>query len=252
MTTHGRGYFISELSTDRFGQLLAEGNVTVLVPVGSVEPHGPHLTLTADTVISKAVALRSVDRLRGHVIPVIAPSVPYGVTDYAKGFAGAISIPAPALSAFLRGVVEGFLASGAAHVCLINNHLEPAQDLAVRAAIEGIDRKKASVACPLEKRWARTLSDEFKKGECHGGRYETSMLMAYDPRHVDEKARVSLDDVPISLSEAIDRGVHDFREMGLDKAYAGSPRSASVAEGEELIEKLATMVAMVILEAMEL
>ena len=255
MSTAGeprRGYFISELSTDQFAALIASGPVVVLVPVGSVEPHGPHLTLTADTVISKAVALQAVSRLCNHVIPVIAPSVPYGVTEYAHGFAGAVSIPGAALAAFLRAIVEGFLGAGVRHVCLINNHLEPAQDLAVRTAIEGLDHKLASVACPLDKRWARTLSDEFKRGDCHAGRYETSILMAYDPRHVDEQIRAALPAVPISLADGIKRGLRDFQSMGIHRAYCGSPADATVQEGEEQIEKLATMVAMVVLESMEL
>ena len=38
------------------------------------------------------------------------------------------------LTAFLAAVVDGLLAQGVAHVCLVNNHLEPAHDAAIRAA----------------------------------------------------------------------------------------------------------------------
>jgi creatinine amidohydrolase len=248
-----RGYFVTELSTERFAELVKwKSPVVVLVPVGSVEPHGPHLSLATDTMISKAVALRAVQRLKARVTPLIAPSVSYGVTECAKGFAGAVSVPAATLTELLRAIVDGFLASDVAHVCLINNHLEPAHEEAVRAAIRGFVRRRASVASPLAPRWARTLSDEFKRGECHAGRYETSMVLAWDRRYVDEAARASLEDVPISLSDKLKQGVTDFREMGLARAYAGSPRSATAREGDELLEQLARMVMLEVVESMGL
>jgi creatinine amidohydrolase len=179
---------------------------------------------------------------------LIAPAVPYGVTDYAAGFAGAVSVAAEALTAYLRAVVDGFLAGGVDHVCLVNNHLEPAHDRAVRAAVEGREGR-ASVACPLTRRWARTLSAEFKSGACHAGRYETSIVLAADADGVDEAARAGLPEVAVSLSDAIAAGVNEFKAMGLDRAYAGAPAAATAAEGEELLDQLAIMVATEVLEA---
>lgn len=246
-------YSLTRITTESFAALVAgPRRVVVLVPAGSVEPHGPHLTLLTDTVISEGAAQRAAKHLeeRG-LAPLIAPAVPYGVTECAANFAGAVSIDAAVLTAYLRAVVEGFLAAGVAHVCLVNNHLEPAHDAAVRAAVEAMGNK-ASVACPLARRWARTLSDEFKSGACHAGRYETSIVMAVDPHGVDEWARAALPEVPISLSEKLRGGVDDFAEMGLARAYAGAPALASVAEGGELLDKLADMIATEILEAMQL
>jgi creatinine amidohydrolase len=246
-------YSLARITTESFAALVAGPHrVVVLVPAGSVEPHGPHLTLLTDTVISEGAAQRASKRLaeRG-LAPLIAPAVPYGVTECAAKFAGVVSIEAAVLTAYLRAVVEGFLAAGVAHVCLVNNHLEPAHDAAVRAAVEAMGRK-ASVACPLARRWARTLSDEFKSGACHAGRYETSIVMAVEPHAVDERARAALPEVPISLSEKLRAGVDDFAEMGLSRAYAGAPALASAAEGGELLDKLADMIATEILEAMQL
>jgi len=223
----------------------------VLLPVGSVEPHGPHMSLVTDTVISEGAAERAAVLLDDRGIEArIAPAVPYGVTECAKKFHGAVSVPADVVSAFLRAVVEGFLATGVDHVCLINNHLEPGQDRAVRAAIDGLAPGSASVACPLTRRWGRTLSAEFKSGACHAGRYETSIVLARDPALVDEVARAGLPAVDISLSEKLRAGVEDFLDMGLERAYAGAPAEASAAEGHEILGKLAVMVATEVLEAL--
>ncbi len=225
--------------------------VIALVPVGSTEPHGPHLGLGTDVVISAAACLRAAELLekRGTMVGLIAPAVSYGVTECATGFSGAVSIPAAVLTQYLAAVCDGLIASGMRHVCLVNNHLEPAHDAAVRAVLPGRE-KKVSVACPLAKKWARTLSAEFKSGACHAGRYETSILMAAAPELVVEELRTRLPSVPISLSDKLAAGVMTFEEMGLTAAYAGDPAAASIEEGEQLIQKLGEMVVGEVLEAL--
>lgn len=244
------------MTYEEVGEVLAAGKTVAIVPVGSVEPHGPHLPLDTDTTISLTCALRAADRLEsGGVRAVVAPSVPYGVTDYARGFAGAIGVPAEAITPMLRAIANSLLATGFAHVCFVNNHLEPAHDVAVRAAIEGLPKGSASVACPLTRRWGRTLSDEFKRGDCHAGRYETSLVLATgaDLASPSGQVRASFGELPslgLSLSDAIRDGKSTFAEIGMARAYTGAPREASAAEGEELYDKLVTMVVTEITEAL--
>jgi len=230
-----------------YEEVAALKDAVAIVPVGSVEPHGPHLPLHTDTLLSETCAARAVVELtKKNVRAVIAPSVPYGVTDYAGGFAGAIGVPAPALTAMLRGIAEKLLASGFVHVCFVNNHLEPAHDAAVRAAIDGLPDGAASVACPLTRRWGRTLSDEFKRGDCHAGRYETSLVMAAGGRVGD----TALPTLTTSLAEAIKSGKKTFAEIGLSRAYTGAPSEATREEGESLYDRLTAMVVTEIEEAL--
>ena len=245
---------IADLTTESLRALLETHAVVALVPVGSVEPHGPHLPLGTDTVISEAAILRAAILLENQperpIAALLAPPIPYGVTCFAEGFAGAISVPAEALTAFARAVVAGYLATGFTHVCLVNNHLEPAHDAAVRAAVTGFPAGRASIACPLSRRWGRTLSPEFKSGACHAGRYETSLLLAAAPATVDLAAAAALPDLDVSLSDGIKAGKHSFRAMGLDHAYTGAPARATAAEGVDLLDRLGTMIATEVFEAL--
>jgi creatinine amidohydrolase len=235
--------YLGQLTTEAVKALLATSPVAVLLPVGSVEPHGPHLPLETDTIISTAACERAVARLaERHIVACIAPSIPYGVTDFAAGFAGAVSLPASAVTAFVGAVSDALLASGAAHVCIVNNHLEPAQDAAIRAMLDGRVPGRVSVACPLTRRWARTLSAEFKSGACHAGRYETSLVLAARPELVDDAARSTLPEVPTSLSDGIKAGRLTFAAMGMDKAYAGAPAAGTAEEGNAQLELLAQMI----------
>ena len=244
--------FLARHTTATLEQLVnGKKGVIALVPVGSTEPHGPHLGLGTDVIISAAACLRACELLekRGTMTGVIAPAISYGVTECATGFKGAVSIPGAVLTQYISAVIDGLLASGVRHVCLVNNHLEPAHDAAVRAALEGRD-KNVSYACPLTKKWARTLSAEFKSGECHAGRYETSIIMAAAPELVQEPLRVRLSPVPVSLSKKLAEGINTFEAMGMELAYAGDPASASIEEGEQLIQKLGEMVVGEILETL--
>jgi len=244
-------FLLAQQTTETLRALVAGPRPLVaLVPIGSVEPHGPHLSLLTDVVISQGACEAAAPLLdaRG-AVPLIAPAVAYGVTDCATGFAGAVSVPAPVLTAYLGAIVDSLLATGFRHVCLVNDHLEPAHDRAVRDAAAG---RAASVACPLTRRWARTLSDEFKSGACHAGRYETSIVLAREPALVDDAIRSALPPVPISLSHQLAQGVETFAAMGMARAYAGDPAAATAAEGEDLLDRLAAMIVGEVSEALGL
>ena len=230
---------LGEMTTEEVKALLAAPPTAALVPVGSVEPHGPHLPLSTDTLLGETAALRACDALAARgVQAVVAPSVAYGVTDFAEGFAGAVSVPAEVLTPMLRAIVTRLRAEGFSHVCLVNNHLEPAHDAAVRASVAGI--AGASVASPLTRRWARTLSDEFRRGDCHAGRYETSLVLAAGGRVSDEHR--ALPAVGISLADAIRDGKDRFRDIGMARAYTGAPAEATRDEGDALYERLVEMI----------
>lgn len=232
------------MTTVQFRALTDTREPTVaLVPVGCVEPHGPHLPLDTDTVLSEAVCERALSGLRAEGRrAVIAPPVGYGVTECGAAFAGTVSISPETLEAFLDDVVGGLLDDGVDHVCLVNNHLEPGHDRTVRSMVEQFDDEHISIATPMKPKWGRTLSEEFKRGECHAGKYETSMMLAIDPDRVDRAAMDELEENPVSLSENLQEGVTDFQEMGLDEAYAGDPAASTAAHGAEMLDRLAEMV----------
>lgn len=250
---------LAELTTEEVRALLARPPTAAIVPVGSVEPHGPHLPLGTDTLLSETAAARACEALAARGIEAyVAPSVPYGVTEFAEGFAGAVSVPANVLTAMLRAIATRLLADGWTHVCFVNNHLEPAHDAAVRAAAEPVGAaaaesgsspaRRVSVASPLTRRWGRTLSDEFKRGDCHAGRYETSLVLAGGGRVLD--VHRTLPAVGVSLADAIRAGKDRFRDIGMARAYTGAPAEASREEGEALYARLVEMIVGEVTEAL--
>ncbi len=236
-------HHLAALTTNEVRALVSKPRTAILLPIGSVEPHGPHLPLATDTLISEASCFLAVSLLEARGITArIAPAISYGVTEFAADFPGAVGVPADVLAAFVRAVVDSLVRDGWSHVVVVNNHLEPKHDAAVRAAIADISSRRASVASPLTRKWGRTLSDEFKRGNCHAGRYETSLILAIDESLVAAD-RTNLPSIATSLSDEIRLGKTSFVEMGLTRAYTGTPSESTREEGEYLIGKLAEMIA---------
>lgn len=223
--------------------LAAHPDAVVLVPVGALEAHGPHLPLATDVIIAEGTARRAA-ALLGRP-SATAPAIVYSVTHYAGGFAGTVSLDEDSARAHVRAVCAGLVAAGFTRVCLVNAHLEPAHVAVLRAAVAGLP---AVVADPTERRFARTLTEEFKRGACHAGSYETSLVLAERPELVRE-ARAALPPRPIDLAAAMKAGVATFIEAGADQAYFGDPAAATVEEGEWIYARLVDMVLAVIREA---
>ena len=226
---------------------LGEEGAWVLMPMGSTEAHGPHLPLSTDTILSEEVAVRSAVSVSDEMgCPVvIAPTMPYGVTDFAAPFAGTISLSENTLVQFIEEWGKSLADHGLGRICLINNHLEPGQ---LRALIEGTRRLNedprisAVFANNCSKRWARTLTDEFKSGACHAGQYETSLVLASKPGTVKSALASELKENNVSLSMAIRDGATNFVEAGGPEAYFGFPSDGTAVEGEDTYRLLVEMV----------
>src|SRR5688572_19969204 len=77
-----------------------------LLPIGSTEPHGPHLPLDTDVTIALAQARRAAARLGElGVTAVVLPAIAYGITRFTEGFAGRVTLRPGTLWALLEDLV---------------------------------------------------------------------------------------------------------------------------------------------------
>jgi len=260
-------------------ELFVPGTVAIL-PIGSTEPHGPHLPLDTDVTIALAQSRRAAERLASEgVRTVVLPALAYGITRFTDGFAGGVSLRPGTLWAVLEDVVCSLEDQGIEHVVFSNGHLEPEHVAVLRgvpldhaerapgkahvvfsnghlepehvAVLRGVPLDHAErapgkahvvFADNTRRRWAGTLGDEFLSGECHAGRYESSIVMAADGSSVRAAEREALPALEIGLLAKIRDGVKSFKEAGADNAYCGDPARASVEEGHVLVERLADVI----------
>jgi creatinine amidohydrolase len=207
-----------------------------LLPLGATEPHGPHAPLSTDTMISVGICERAADRLDGEIPVLVLPAIAYGVTRYGSAFPGAVSISEETLRALVAEIGEGL-----SPLVLVNSHFEPEQVTTLR-----------STGLPLldltRRRNAERLTEEFRAGSCHAGRYETSLVLAERPELVHADRLSTLEERHVDMPAAIHAGQTDFVAMGMEQAYCGAPAEATADEGRETFETLTDMLVELIRE----
>jgi len=238
-----------ETSWTEMEALDPERTVAIL-PLGAVEAHGPHLPLNTDGVIAVAMAQDAARRLADAGFDsLILPAMEYTAAPFAAGFAGTIPVRPETVTAMISDIGEA-LEGGVVCLAIANAHLDPSHLRAVHAAVEQL-RERLPVAFPdLTRRpLAERLTEEFRSGACHAGRFEGSIVLAARPELVREERRGALPPVQVSLTQAIRQGKQDFESAGMESAYCGDPAAASVEEGQETILELGAILAEAVVEA---
>jgi len=214
---------------------IPEGAVHVL-PLGAVEPHGPHAPLVTDTLISIGICHRAAARLEGEIPVLVLPPMHYGVTRYASAFPGAISISEGVLHSFVTELAESV-----SPLVLVNNHFEPEQ-------VETLRETGLPLLDLTRRANAERLTEEFRAGSCHAGRYETSLILADRPELVDATRMRALEELHVDMPAAIRGGRTDFVAMGMEQAFCGDPAESTAEEGRETFETLTDMLVELIRE----
>src|SRR5438105_2701970 len=211
---------LAELTSARLETLRrATPPPVALWPVGAVEPHGPHAPLGTDILISVGMCERAAVRLSEAGVPaVVLPALPFGVTRYGAAFAGAVGVSAETLTAVVVDVAASVAEQGFRRLVIVNNHFEPEQVMTLRAAASEAGALYLDL---VRRRNAERLTDEFRRGSCHAGRYETSLVLADAPELVDVETMSELPAFEVSMPAEMAAGHTDFLAMGMDRAYCG-------------------------------
>jgi len=156
--------------------------VVLILPVGSTEAHGPHLPIATDVIISKEMSRRAAEKLNAQgVESLVLPAIAYSVTDFSADFSGTISIRKETAVALIHDVCASLYQQGARLIAIANSHLEPEHVASINDAIKKVKQETGrAIAFPdkRKRRWAEKLTEEFRRGDCHAGSYETSLVMA--------------------------------------------------------------------------
>lgn len=227
-----------------------------LWPIGSTEAHGPHLPLSTDAIIAEETCRRAAPLIaaRFGLEAFGLPTLAFTVTEFAAPFSGTISVPRNTALAYVRDVLIGAARTGFRALALVNAHLEPAHRYMLREAVAAARAATGvaiALADPSDRRFAGTLTEEFQRGACHAGRYETSLVLAAAVGAVREPERAALSPLEIDLLERIKAGATTFPAAGADRAYFGDPAAATRTEGDETYGRLAEIVCRVIFEALD-
>lgn len=226
-----------ELWRHEFLDALAHDPV-VIVPVGSVEQHGPHCPMDVDIAapfyLAAAVARRVDD------FPVIvAPPIWSGFTHYNMGFPGTINLRLETFQNLLADVFRSIHANGFNRIVAINGHggnWGPCRAVAWQVAEEDI--------FVLSFNWWDVVSEELRawsaagEGVGHGGEWETSVQL-HLRAHLIDQTRLDKDDTgtrPFSAALGFAEFAERRRDTQKDTGIMGDAFAASAEKGGRIFE----------------
>ncbi|MER7003745.1 mycofactocin biosynthesis peptidyl-dipeptidase MftE [Dactylosporangium sp. NPDC000555] len=205
----------------RWPQVEAAHRDVLILPLGSMEQHGPHLPLDTDAFIADAVARR----LHGiHPQAGLAPVLRLGASDEHAAFPGTLSIGTDALTHLLRELVRRASRWWRA-VLIVNGHggnvdaLRQVRDVCGR---EGMPIVVHHLTVP--------------GGDAHAGRTETSLMLHLDPARVRYDLAEPGETTPIV--ELMPRLRADGVRAVSGNGVLGDPAGASAERGAELFTYL--------------
>lgn len=243
----------------RFAELtrseLADRAKTALlvIPVGAVEQHGPHLPTGTDSFHATHVAEQCAIQTSASIDAIVAPTVWYGSSHHHLPFGATLSLRTATLYSVLMELGESARLSGFRKLFFLNGHggnHEIAQLAARDLALEG------SIHAGSGSWWAMAYQELIREGAAdggrlpgHAGRFETAISAALNPAadispppaHSSYEASD-----PHSYSTAYRAEFHG-RWSRLD-GYTDSPGSASREDGQRWLETGVTAVARLLIE----
>lgn len=110
---------IEEMTWPMVKRALEEGYKTVIVPVGSIEQHGPHLPIGTDAYFGDCLGLRVAEKL-GKTL--VAPTLRPGCSEYHMDFPGTITLSTETLMHVLRDVCVSLDRHGFENILLLPTH----------------------------------------------------------------------------------------------------------------------------------
>lgn len=176
-----------------------ERNPVAVIPLGSIEQHGPHLPNGTDTIAAEVVAAELAERLDA----LLTPFGPYGVTPIHAGHPGTVSLSRSTFEALLTEICDELVEMGVKRLVLLNWH--EGNIASMDGVATEIQKSNEDVyvltshACYVAERIYASRGGELT----HGGGIEALAVMASDPTliHLDRASDATRPDDAIAMDE---------------------------------------------------
>jgi creatinine amidohydrolase len=209
-----------------------------LLPLGSLEYHGPHNPLGTDSLIISGIAENVAARTNALLLPTIMFTL---CPSHTAHFRGTISVRPEVMTMYFADILRNVLQLGFKRVFVLNGHdgnIGPA-----RGAISEVAHESPNAAILFTNWWEFLPGDMMKKsgmfsqsngGHGHGGPLETSAVAAFRPDLIHLS---SSEDMPVVPD--LSGGAPYFLQKSTAKdwpGYSGKVSEASPEKGRKLVQ----------------
>lgn len=243
-----------DMTWPQIEQAASQGAI-VLLPVGIIEEHGPHMGLAVDTYAAYLVSLLAKHELETRGIKsLIAPPPYWGVSVGTSVFAGTFSVRPETLKALVYDILAGLHSWGLNKVFTINWHGDIKHCLAVVDAVKDARRDMAMDAFYLASDFSRlglTGAEEYiliqqgpsmidstqKYIDVHAGSLETGFMVKYFPKQVDAALAKKLPPTKLVLDDLkLLRKRDEATRKLIPGGYFGNPAGYDIAAAEKYVQ----------------
>ncbi len=236
---HNEGYKKSaclrfdELSSSEAEKASKNGAI-VIFPVGSVEEHGEHLPLSADSLQPEFVALEVAKRTGCLVLPALR----YGVCLMTRNFPGTLSISFGSLYRITFDILNQLIRNGFCKIIVLSGHAAQLHMAALRLAAEKVvaqneaDNAQGRVRIMVlsDYDFAYELRGKIvSEKDGHAGAIETSRIMAIKPNLAKDTGKANFAQLPRFEVLA-------HPEQYFPSGLMGDPGEATASKGREINE----------------
>ena len=226
---------LAELHWPEVKELRREKTVAV-IPVGSMEQHGPHLPFQVDTFVASRLA-EDLEKTVPDVL--LVPPIWAGVSAHHMDFPGSITVRAKVFMDFIHDICASLYHHGFHRIVLLNGHGGNRSSLEVLGQelfVEFGLTVNTLAYWDLVPDLVRSLKQSKSKGMGHSGELETSLMLYLAPQSVNQK------DIPPGVlgvhEEGATEGIKRYVNMKEHSAQGviGKPSAASPEIGGQLYQ----------------
>ncbi|WP_436911521.1 creatininase family protein [Halosimplex marinum] len=236
--TSRRSVRLAELTWPEVESALAGGTETVVVPVGSIEQHGPHLPLNMDTLDGEELARRIAADLGD---ALAAPAIRPGCSGHHMEFPGTITVPPETLMEVIRSYCRSLDEHGFEHVVLVPTHGGNFGPVTTVAPEIGREIDASVIALADLDEHMRLLNEglaeagiDYDQDVIHAGAAETAVVLAIDEDLVRTDEFEPGPDGEFSTARLLSEGFRAITENGV----LGDPGEATAEAGEAILQRV--------------
>jgi creatinine amidohydrolase len=228
---------------------MARHDAIVILPVASLEQHGPHLPVEVDSMLGETVAVRAARKIahRGQEA-VVLPVLWTGLSEHHMSFGGTVTLDFPAFASVVEGVCRSLLRHGFTRIVLLNAH--GGNENALRTITDELTPKLGVPIVQFTYWYAAAAAIakilETQSALMHACEAETSMMLAVRPELVAmDRAPLAKANSTPDVSDVVGGGVYRWRTIGAraSSGVIGNPEAATAEKGEQLFEAISAALA---------
>ena len=205
--------------------LIKKKKQIAIIPVGSIEQHGPHLPVSTDSDIVTEISLQLSDKING----VLLPTINYGISDEHFPFFN-LSIKKSTLSRILEDICESLIKNGISRILIINGHYGNLDSL------KSFERKQKNNRKIKVFSYWKYMDREFD----HAGNVETSIMLAISKKVNMRKAKKGFQTDGMSKKEI--SKINKLAQKSFPKVTGngvwGDPTKSSATLGRKIIKEV--------------